>query len=169
MDAKKEESLRVVHFSTPGELKRWGAFHLLESSERVEAGDKALNLSRPKEHYTFEGKPFCLIAGEGSLELEECLNAPKVEDITPYFSPIFDRERRLLPCPNFEKNLDAYLMRRDLRLFDRQEVKGFEVFLKTMDTNTQSGIKKFVIPECESLNRFLAQKVRKHKQKRGAK
>ena len=153
----------MVVFPSSGELKLYGAFNLLQNTRHVE-GACELPLTRKREHYSFMGLSFALLKGEGALSLQECLSAPKPQDIEPYFVHTNDREQRLLPCPHFERNLDRYLLKRAGVLFEAQEVKGFVAFLKTMDSNAKS--KKFEISECDCLNRFLAQKVRSHKAKR---
>ncbi|MGP1579976.1 MAG: hypothetical protein ACTTH5_03000 [Wolinella sp.] len=159
--------MRVIDFgSKSGELRLYGAFNILQSTRQIEGGACSLALTCAKEHYSFMGEDFCLLKGEGALSLEDCMNAPKAENIEPYFIHTNDRENRLLPCPNFERNLDRYLLKREGVLFFAQEVKGFVAFLKTMDSNTKAKRKVFEIAECDCLNRYLAQKVRKHKAKR---
>ena len=146
--------MRNVIFENSGLLKLFNPFCILLKQVQIKQGKVALQTNKHGEYYEFEGVKFYLLPGEGDISLNECLDLPRPQDIKPYFLKLQDRNDTILPDPNFEHDVDRFIMRRHEPFFDEQTKKAAICFLKTMDLYTKNNKKTADIKECFALNKF---------------
>ncbi|CUU74495.1 hypothetical protein [Campylobacter hyointestinalis] len=152
-----------ITFDNSGVLAKFDAYGFEQSTKQIQAGTIEIQPNnKGRDYYALDGIKFYVLPTKEIVNLNLVKQAPNIHDITPYFTKYNDKLSELCVDERFACDLDAYMLGNSDVLYSAQDKKGFEVFLNAMSYK----FRVFEIPECNTLNVYFAQKVRKNRKKR---